>query len=166
MGNDNRANIWIRADNLSAENNIDEFSSIHGAYIVWIQELIVENRQVVIYLTLVDHVLHEIFHGWRILMINLHMLRFVVNNICIEVCQFIFCQGVLVIQIHKNGRRNQFILLQIHRTDVALIQSDELQGLEDSCSVESMIFMIQHIAGNQHRTNRGKNLQVLRFLTG
>ena len=67
-------NLFIVADDLSSENDIDKLSCIHGAYIFRLKEFVVDDCKIIIYLALYDHVLHKVFHSRSVLMIYLHML--------------------------------------------------------------------------------------------
>ena len=96
------SDLLVRAYDLSPENDIDKLSGIHGAYTVRLKEFIIDNSQVIIDSSLHDHFLHEIFHRRCIFMIYLHMLRFIEDNVCIEICKLIFGKRILIIQIHKN----------------------------------------------------------------
>ena len=165
MAYDYRCNVLVVAGNLPTENDIDQLSCIHGADIFRLKEFVIDNGKVIINLALDDHVLHEVLHGWSIFMVYLHMLWLIEDNICIQVCQLILCQSILVVKVHKNRSRNKVILLSVHASDVALIKSYKLKTLKYCSLVKSMILMIQHVCWYKHRADTGKHLQILIFLT-
>ena len=109
MCDNHRAHAFIEADKLPAEDDVDQFARVQRTHRLRLQELIIQHSQVITDFSAHDHILHEVLHRRRIFMIHFHMLCFVVNNICIQICKFFFRKCIFIIQIHQHRLRNQIV---------------------------------------------------------